>query len=133
MAIDALSNYGGLLNSYANRNIRTVDEATVQQQDSITKQEERLYNSIAGLAENYAKPYQVDIRSRMADLEDVSLSMQTENDLDFLGRNSDLSMLDMNQAISDMKKDSILQDYQYFVGSNDNVVANDENGLVLRK
>ncbi|SEM08692.1 hypothetical protein SAMN04487770_12548 [Butyrivibrio sp. ob235] len=49
----------------------------------------------------------------------------------------------MRKAVSDMQKDSILHEYQYFVGSgavrrketagDGNVVMNDEDGLVVRK
>jgi hypothetical protein len=41
-------------------------------------------------------------------------SRQTYN---MKGSNSDLSTLDVEKAISDMQKDSALQQYQYFVGN----------------
>lgn len=35
------------------------------------------------------------------------------------GKDSDLAGLDMQKAISDMEKDQVLQQYQYFVGTKD--------------
>lgn len=60
-------------------------------------------------------------------------SMRPEKDLAVLSRNSGLEQLDMKKAISDMQKDSILQQYQYFVGDKPDVLVNDEDGMVLRK
>lgn len=37
------------------------------------------------------------------------------------GRDSDIENLDVQKAVSDLGKDQVLQQYQYFVGSNDSV------------
>lgn len=50
-------------------------------------------------------------------LSDISLSFHKEDDYSYIGSEKDLAQLDVQKAISDMKKDSILQNYQYFVGS----------------
>lgn len=47
---------------------------------------------------------------------------------DLLGSEVELSNLDEEKAFSDVKKDSILQEYQYFVGN-----LNTEDGSVTRK
>ena len=133
MAIDAISNYGGLLNSYAFQSIKTVDVDTVKEQDKLREQEDKLVNSLDGLKQSYEMPYQVDNRSRSANLEDVSLTMQTGKDLDFLGRESGIEFLDMEKEISNLQRDAILQDYQYFVGSVNDVMYNNTEGVVLRK
>ena len=42
----------------------------------------------------------------------------------------------MRKAVSDMQKDSVLHEYQYFVGSgavNNRVIMNDDDGVVIRK
>ena len=49
---------------------------------------------------------------------EISMTFHKEETFDYLG-------------ISDMKKDSILQDYQYFVGST--ISVNPEDGMVIRK
>ena len=40
----------------------------------------------------------------------------------------------MQKAISDMQRDSVLQDYQYFIGSSDDLLKfEDEDGKVFLK
>lgn len=73
-----------------------------------------------------------DLRSRNADLENISLTFNKEDTYEYLGSESGLASLDMQKAISDMKKDSILQEYQYFVGSSQNFM-NQADGIVLPK
>ncbi len=51
------------------------------------------------------------------DFNNFSLTFQKNNTYDYIGRESSLENLDMQKAISDMQKDKILQEYQYFVGS----------------
>ena len=71
-----------------------------------------------------------DRRPRSVDPNEVSLSFNKNNDYGYIGKDKDLSLLDMEQAISMMRQDSILQDYQYFVGSSkDNF--NSEDGRVI--
>ena len=52
-----------------------------------------------------------------ATLEDISITFHKQDDFGYIGRNSDIHSLDVEKAISDMRKDQILQQYQYFVGS----------------
>ncbi len=77
-------------------------------------------------------PKVADVRSRNADLENISLTFNKEDTYDYLGSESTLAGLDMQKAISDMKKDSVLQEYQYFVGSSQNFL-NTEDGMVFPK
>lgn len=52
-----------------------------------------------------------------AALEDISVTFNKQDDFGYIGRDSDIHSLDVEKAISDMRKDQILQQYQYFVGS----------------
>lgn len=52
-----------------------------------------------------------------APLEDISITFHKQDDFGYIGRDSDIRSLDVEKAISDMCKDQILQQYQYFVGS----------------
>lgn len=70
-------------------------------------------------------------RSRSADIENVSLTFNKNDDFDYLGKEAPIDSLDMKKAISDMKKDSILKDYQYFVGSAHNLSLESEDGKVV--
>lgn len=65
---------------------------------------------------------------------DYSLTFLKNNDYSNFSPESSLGSQDMQQAISDMHKDSILQEYQYFVGSAQNVVQYaSEDGTVIQK
>ena len=71
-------------------------------------------------------------------LEELSLSFYPEKSKDIIGTQSDIRSLDMQKAISDMKKDRILEDYQYFVGSmrdtaKPETVTQTEDGIVMTK
>ncbi len=66
--------------------------------------------------------------------QDVSLSFVKNSEYATIGTQSDLKSLDMQKAISDMQRDSVLQDYQYFVGSSDDLLKfEDEDGKVFLK
>ena len=69
---------------------------------------------------------------RTTDPNSVSLTFNKGDDFSYIGSDSDIKILDMQKAISDMKQDSILQEYNYFVGNSANVV-NSEDGTVLAK
>ena len=71
-----------------------------------------------------------DRRPKSVDPNEVSLSFNINNDYGYIGKDKDLSLLDMEQAISMMRQDSILQDYQYFVGSSKDIF-NSEDGRVI--
>lgn len=67
------------------------------------------------------------------DLENISLKFNKEESFAYIGKDSDLDQLDVQKAISDMKRDQILQGYQYFVGHVDGLLENSEDGTVFRK
>ena len=46
-----------------------------------------------------------------------TVTFHKQDDFGYIGRDSDIHSLDVEKAISDMRKDQILQQYQYFVGS----------------
>ena len=73
-----------------------------------------------------------DIRPRQnASLEDISLSLNEPSSFSMKGKDSDISSLDMEKAVSDMQKDQALMQYQYFVG--DTSLVNNEDGIVIAK
>lgn len=67
------------------------------------------------------------------DLEKISLKFNKEESFAYIGKDSDLDQLDVQKAISDMKRDQILQGYQYFVGHADGLLENSQDGTVFRK
>lgn len=70
-----------------------------------------------------------------ADVHDMSLSFNYNEDYAYLGKDSDIENLDMQKAISDMKKDQVLQQYQYFVGSSRDLFSAEgsRDGMVFLK
>ncbi len=118
MAINGLSNFGGFYNSYAVRDIPKVDVETVKQQDA-AKESNTLPK--APVVKEEPKEQVVDNRKRTADLDNISLNFNAGDDYSYIGSDFEIGGLDMEKAISDMKKDKVLQDYQYFVGSSDNL------------
>ena len=76
----------------------------------------------------------VPVERKNTALEDVSLTFLKDDTYDMIGSESDLNKLDMQKAISDMQKDKILQDYNYFVGSSGMQQRNiSEDGVVVAK
>lgn len=126
--------YNGLSNySYSNRiEIPQVDpsKVSVNPQVEAKEPEKEAPSKVETLSSSQISA--LDTRSRAASLEDVSLTFNKEDDFDYIGRNAEVKTLDMEKAISDMKKDGILQEYQYFVGSSNNLFES-EDGLVIPK
>ena len=118
MAINGLSQFGGFYNSYSVRDIPRVDVETVKQQDA-AKESDTLPKAQV-VKEEPSAPV-VDNRSRTADLDNISLNFNSGDDYSYIGSDFELDNLDMEKAISDMKKDKVIQDYQFFVGSAENV------------
>ena len=72
-----------------------------------------------------------DRRAKAADLENISLTFNKADSFDYLGSESGLENLDVMKAVSDMRKDEVLQEYQYFVGSSQNFAFQSEDGVVI--
>ena len=106
---------------------RQVDEADRNRQSGLTGQSDNLTS--------VAEPAQENQASRMADLEQVSLTFNKKDSFGYIGMDSSLDNLDMQKAISDMQKDQVLQSYQYFVGSADSLFGGtpSEDGMVVLK
>ena len=134
MAISGLSDYGGLYNNYKVVDIPKVDFDTVKKQDA----ERQAMETNPVVPEISApKAYEApDTRTRTADLDNISLTFNTGDDFSYIGSDFSIGDLDMERAISDMHKDSILEDYQYFVGSSYDKAGeqfNNEDGRVFLK
>lgn len=132
MAINSLSGFGGFYNNYKIPDIPRVDVSEIKEAD-INKQQEE--NSAVQAAQAPVVENISDTRSKVANLEDISLTFNKNDDFSLIGSESDLNSLDMEKAISDMKKDKIFEDYQFFVGSSDNVkqLLNNEDGKIIIK
>lgn len=135
MAINIFSDYGGFYNSYKVNDIPKVDVDTVKKQDEERLAAENALPQIAEVPAFDALEKQPDLRTKTADLENISLTFNKGDDFSYLGSDFEIEKLDINQAISDMRKDKILEDYQYFVGTQSSAtdMANLADGKVFLK
>lgn len=136
LAYIGINQYAGVQSSYLMSNIKTVDVETVRRQDQ-QKVEESSKSQTPSSAIHNAQADKLRAQ-RVAKLEDISLSFRQNDDYGYIGKDSKLENLDMQKAISDMQKDSILQDYQYFVGFSGEsrsgmIQSMNEDGIVLLK
>lgn len=123
MAINGLSDFGGFYNNYKVVDIPKVDFETVKKQDEVKAAEANALQTLPAVPEVPAAEENVkeDTRTNMADLDNISLTFNANDDFSYLGSDFEIGKLDMQKAISDMKKDSILENYQFFVGSSENL------------
>lgn len=132
MAISGIGQYGGFYTNYRVTDIPNVDIETVKKQDELAasgigqEEQDSLISSPVSI-----QPAE-DTRSRSANLEDISLNFNTGDDYSYIGSESSIGGLDMQKAISDMHKDKILEDYQYFVGSAQDQLSNDDGKVFLK-
>ncbi len=134
MSIDKIGQYGGFYNQYRLPEISQVSVEDVKQQDKELAQQQ-MQQEVAAPQIDYAQQPS-NQASRMANLEDISLSFNANETYDYIGRDADLQNLDMMSAISDMQKDKVLEQYQYFVGPkdfSDPVVTVTPDGMVVQK
>lgn len=134
MSIDKLGQYGGFYDTYKMPQIRQVSVEDVRKQDQDI-QKQQMQQSVKAPQMEYVQET-VNRASRVANLEDISLSFNVNETYDYIGKDADLQNLDMMSAISDMQKDEVLQQYQYFVGPKDpmsSVVTATPDGMVIQK
>lgn len=126
MGIQFYNGYLGVpsYQNYAKPEIATVSVEEVQKQEAEKNAQESALSTYTP---------SVDTRTKNADLENISLTFQKDDTFDYIGSNSSLENLDMQKAVSDMKKDSVLQEYQYFVGSSQGLFQNTADGIVIPK
>ena len=106
---------------------RQIDEPGRIGQSDLTEQQDNLTSTAESAQPNPA--------GRMADPEQISLKFNREDSFGYIGTDSSLENLDMQKAISDMRKDQVLQGYQYFVGSAGSLFGemSSEDGTVVMK
>lgn len=132
MRIQSASEY-----NLAYADYRVSHMAPVQEEQNIEQSSQLLAPKQVFVAEEdtAVSESQAEKPGRIADLDHISLTFNTEESYDYIGRDSSIDNLDIQKAISDMKKDQVLEHYQYFVGSSDNMLQgkNTEDGIVIPK
>ena len=126
--IGSIGDYGSILQNYYVPTIPRVNVENIGLQNSQADAMQTLpVNDIHEEAS-------VAVAARQdAPLEDISITFNKQESFDYIGQDSDIQSLDVQKAISDMKKDRILQQYQYFVGSSRNLMTQSADGAVFAK
>ena len=124
-------NFNNFTSSYGIQNIPVV------RPEEVASQAAKNNESVAPVAPAAKVPesvQEINRASRIANLEDVSLTFNKEDSFDTIGSDVDIESLDMTKAISNMRRDSILSDYQRFVGpTSEQLMAGLEDGIVIPK
>lgn len=135
MSIDRIGMYGGFYNQYRLPEIPSVSVEDVKKQNlEADAQEQKALTGTPAMQEYTSQPHSQ--APRMADLEDISLTFNKNETYGYIGKDASLENLDMMSAISDMQKDKVLEQYQYFVGPKvfeNPVVATTPDGMVVQK
>ena len=136
MGIGPISDYNSFFANYRVPEIPSADISRVQRPDAVSANEQ----TTGTQPQETANGIDLSIAERPiersnANVHDMSLSFNINEDYGYIGKDSDIGGLDMQKAISDMKKDQVLQQYQYFVGSANDLFSADEgkDGLVFVK
>jgi hypothetical protein len=130
MSIGINSAYNNGLQNYRVPTIQTVSAEEVKKQDAQLAEEQ----SALGLR-TYEETSTPAVRKPDAQLEDISVTFNKQDDFGYIGKDSDIFSLDVEKAVSDMQKDRMLQQYQYFVGSSKNLYEQHQSadGVVIPK
>lgn len=131
MGIGGISDYSNLFRNYKVPEIPAVDYKRLSQAQEVVPQ--------AAEPEQNSRDIDLSIeeiqpqRSGPVDVQQISLTFNRGEDYSYIGSDSDVASLDMQKAISDMQKDKVLQQYQYFVGESQNLHSAGEDGIVIVK
>lgn len=112
MGISSINDYSGLLQNYRVPVIPSVSVDRVREQERLNTETQDVVTAPSHEIQQVEKPVRKD-----AELEDISIIFNKKDDFSYIGRDKDIQALDVEKALYDMRKDKILQQYQYFVGS----------------
>ena len=102
MGVGMINGYIGIQN-YRIPNIPTVEE-TVNVQENTPS-----YESVTQVWPE-RKPV-------ITEIDNISIGFNKQNDYSYIGKDANIEQLDMQKAISDMQKDNLFKQYQFFVRS----------------
>ncbi len=129
MGINGINDYSNLIGNYRVPSIPRVSVEEVKEQD----------RQAALQSQQVASPklQDLDLQAKPrndAALEDISLTFNKGDDYGYIGKDSDIYSLDVENAISDMQKDNILKQYQFFVGNTGTgAIVDNADGIVVPK
>lgn len=115
MSIQGIGQYNGLYQSYKAPSIPNIKIDDVSKQQN-TNQDFPNISSIQTDQSANLSQQSNNVSRQSFDLQDISLVFNKNDNFDYIGKDSELGNLDVQKAVSDMKKDQMLQEYQYFIG-----------------
>ena len=113
MGISRIQDYSSAYANYRLQQIPSISEKELQM-DALAAEKVTPVSS----PENKTEAVPEERKRTDIAVEDVSLTFNKKDDFGYIGKGSAIESLDMEKAISDMRKDQVLQQYQYFVGRN---------------
>lgn len=126
MGINGISDYANLIRDYRIPAVRFAESEEISERSGLREE--------TGTTAIEAQEASSGVRERRnANLEDISIVFNRQDEFGYIGKDSDIRSLDVEKAISDMKKDSVLQQYQYFVGSFRELSSESPDGTVIQK
>lgn len=125
MGIYGIQQYHYYQNNYRMNEIPPVDAVSPVQE---VKEQDNIRILIPEAEESGVESSQ----RKVVDPNEISIGINKNNDYSFIGRDKDIQNLDMKKAISEMRQDTILKDYTYFVGNSRSIYQSDD-GVVLLK
>lgn len=124
MAVGTIGQYSGLNNVHSISNITQVDTGELLRQQN----EKQDVKQVENTSQNQRIPVE------NARLENISLGFNKSDTYDFIGRDKDTTNLDIAKAVDEMRKDQMLEQYQFFVGTRpDDMMYQSGDGVVVRK
>lgn len=129
MGLNGIGFDNNFISNYRIPQVPTVSVEEVRRQDEQRKAQELNPQSVQIPEERIVSRPRND-----AALEDISLTFNKSDDFGYIGKDSDIYSLDVENAISDMKKDDVLREYQFFVGSSaSGALVDNSDGVVIPK
>ncbi len=134
MRVDSTLGYQNIANRYDTYGASPVEESKVSSLSAAEGSVRRVEENNGAIATPVEETSQKEAPRGNISIEDVQTSLGNKDSslqgFTRLGINSS----DMRAAISAMQKDSVMQEYQYFVGgrSASRVLTNDQDGTVVR-
>ena len=129
MGLNGIGFDNNFISNYRIPQVPTVSVEEVRRQDEQRKAQELNPQSVQAPEERIVSRPRND-----AALEDISLTFNKSDDFGYSGKDSDIYSLDVENDISDMKKDDVLREYQFFVGSSaSGALVDNSDGVVIPK
>ena len=130
MSMEISRLYAGALQNYKVPSIPAVSLEEVRKQEELLMQQ-----SSNGYTAHETPMEEKPPKRADAPLENIAVTFNRQEDFGYLGQDSDIHSLDVERAISDMQKDKMLKQYQYFVGSAQDVYhgVQTPDGIVIPK